>query len=99
MNADEAFQRVCRDLLAMRNQVSGTVDVNASTYALLRLARHHRSSTGRSGWWCRSAGIRRLRSTHSKDSRWQVPHPGLGLRARLTTTVLSCGATRLEYLT
>jgi 3-hydroxy-9,10-secoandrosta-1,3,5(10)-triene-9,17-dione monooxygenase len=37
MNAGEAFQRIFRDLLAMRNHISGTVDVNASTYALARL--------------------------------------------------------------
>jgi 3-hydroxy-9,10-secoandrosta-1,3,5(10)-triene-9,17-dione monooxygenase len=37
MNADEAFQRMFRDLLAMRNHISGTVDVNASTYALAKL--------------------------------------------------------------
>ncbi len=37
MNAEEPFQRIFRDLLAMRNHISGTVDVNASTYALARL--------------------------------------------------------------
>jgi 3-hydroxy-9,10-secoandrosta-1,3,5(10)-triene-9,17-dione monooxygenase len=37
MNAGEAFQRIFRDLLAMRNHISGTVEVNASTYALARL--------------------------------------------------------------
>ena len=37
MNAGEAFQRLFRDLLAMRNHISGTLDVNASTYALARL--------------------------------------------------------------
>jgi len=37
MKADEAFQRMFRDLLAMRNHISGTLDVNASTYALAKL--------------------------------------------------------------
>jgi len=37
MNADEPFQRAFRDLLAMRNHISGTVDVNASAYALAKL--------------------------------------------------------------
>ncbi|HUN41994.1 MAG TPA: acyl-CoA dehydrogenase family protein [Acetobacteraceae bacterium] len=37
MNAGEMFQRMFRDLLAMRNHISGTVDVNASTYALAQL--------------------------------------------------------------
>jgi 3-hydroxy-9,10-secoandrosta-1,3,5(10)-triene-9,17-dione monooxygenase len=37
MNAGEPFQRMFRDLLAMRNHISGTVDVNASTYALAKL--------------------------------------------------------------
>jgi 3-hydroxy-9,10-secoandrosta-1,3,5(10)-triene-9,17-dione monooxygenase len=37
MNAEEPFQRMFRDLLAMRNHISGTVDVNASTYALAKL--------------------------------------------------------------
>jgi 3-hydroxy-9,10-secoandrosta-1,3,5(10)-triene-9,17-dione monooxygenase len=37
MNAEEPFQRMFRDLLAMRNHISGTLDVSASTYALARL--------------------------------------------------------------
>lgn len=37
MDAGEAFQRMFRDLLAMRNHISGTIEVNASTYALARL--------------------------------------------------------------
>ena len=37
MNAGEAFQRMFRDLLAMRNHISGTVEPNASTYALAKL--------------------------------------------------------------
>jgi 3-hydroxy-9,10-secoandrosta-1,3,5(10)-triene-9,17-dione monooxygenase len=37
MNAGEAFQRIFRDLLAMRNHISGTVEVNASSYALAKL--------------------------------------------------------------
>jgi 3-hydroxy-9,10-secoandrosta-1,3,5(10)-triene-9,17-dione monooxygenase len=37
MNAGGAFQRLFRDLLAMRNHISGTLDVNASTYALAKL--------------------------------------------------------------
>jgi 3-hydroxy-9,10-secoandrosta-1,3,5(10)-triene-9,17-dione monooxygenase len=37
MNAGEPFQRMFRDLLAMRNHISGTVDVSASTYALAQL--------------------------------------------------------------
>jgi 3-hydroxy-9,10-secoandrosta-1,3,5(10)-triene-9,17-dione monooxygenase len=37
MNAGEAFQRLFRDLLAMRNHISGTVEVNASVYALAKL--------------------------------------------------------------
>jgi len=37
MNAGEQFQRMFRDLLAMRNHISGTLDVNASTYALAKL--------------------------------------------------------------
>ena len=37
MKAGEAFQRIFRDLLAMRNHISGTVELNASTYALARL--------------------------------------------------------------
>ena len=37
MNAGGAFQRLFRDLLAMRNHISGTLEVNASTYALAKL--------------------------------------------------------------
>jgi 3-hydroxy-9,10-secoandrosta-1,3,5(10)-triene-9,17-dione monooxygenase len=37
MNAAEAFQRLFRDLLAMRNHVGGTLDVNASLYAQAKL--------------------------------------------------------------
>ena len=37
MQSDEAFQRLFRDLLAMRNHISATVDVNASAYALAKL--------------------------------------------------------------
>lgn len=37
MQDGEPFQRMFRDLLAMRNHISGTVDVNASTYALAKL--------------------------------------------------------------
>ncbi len=37
MNAGEPLQRMFRDLLAMRNHISGTMDVNASTYALAKL--------------------------------------------------------------
>jgi 3-hydroxy-9,10-secoandrosta-1,3,5(10)-triene-9,17-dione monooxygenase len=37
MNAGEPFQRMFRDLLAMRNHISGTLELNASTYALAKL--------------------------------------------------------------
>ena len=37
MNAGEAFQRLFRDLLAMRNHISATLEVNASAYALAKL--------------------------------------------------------------
>lgn len=37
MNADEPFQRMFRDLLAKRNHISRTSDVNASSYALAKL--------------------------------------------------------------
>jgi 3-hydroxy-9,10-secoandrosta-1,3,5(10)-triene-9,17-dione monooxygenase len=37
MNAGEAFQRLFRDLLAMRNHISATQEVNASAYALAKL--------------------------------------------------------------
>jgi 3-hydroxy-9,10-secoandrosta-1,3,5(10)-triene-9,17-dione monooxygenase len=37
MKAGEPFQRMFRDLLAMRNHVSGTLEVNASAYALAKL--------------------------------------------------------------
>jgi len=37
MNAGEAFQRLFRDLLAMRNHVSATLEGNASAYALAKL--------------------------------------------------------------
>jgi len=37
MNASKGFQRMFRDLLAMRNHICGTVNVNASTYALAKL--------------------------------------------------------------
>ena len=37
MNADGAFQRLFRDLLAMRNHIGGTLDANASLYALAKL--------------------------------------------------------------
>lgn len=37
MNADEAFQRFFRDLLAMRNHIAATLELNASTYALAKL--------------------------------------------------------------
>ena len=34
MNAGEAFQRYFRDLVAMRNHIAATLELNASTYAL-----------------------------------------------------------------
>lgn len=37
MNAAERFQRLFRDLLAMRNHISGTMEANASVYALAKL--------------------------------------------------------------
>jgi 3-hydroxy-9,10-secoandrosta-1,3,5(10)-triene-9,17-dione monooxygenase len=37
MQAGEAFQRMFRDLLAMRNHISGTLEINASAYALAKL--------------------------------------------------------------
>jgi 3-hydroxy-9,10-secoandrosta-1,3,5(10)-triene-9,17-dione monooxygenase len=37
MNADEPFQRLFRDLLAMRNHIGATLDINASNYALAKL--------------------------------------------------------------
>jgi 3-hydroxy-9,10-secoandrosta-1,3,5(10)-triene-9,17-dione monooxygenase len=37
MNASEAFQRLFRDLLAMRNHISATLEINASAYALAKL--------------------------------------------------------------
>jgi 3-hydroxy-9,10-secoandrosta-1,3,5(10)-triene-9,17-dione monooxygenase len=37
MQAGEAFQRMFRDLLAMRNHISATLEVNASAYALAKL--------------------------------------------------------------
>ena len=37
MNAGEAFQRLFRDLLAMRNHISATLEINASAYALAKL--------------------------------------------------------------
>lgn len=37
MNAGEAFQRLFRDLLAMRNHISATLEGNASAYALAKL--------------------------------------------------------------
>jgi hypothetical protein len=37
MNADEAFQRFFRDLLAMRNHIAATLEINASAYALAKL--------------------------------------------------------------
>jgi 3-hydroxy-9,10-secoandrosta-1,3,5(10)-triene-9,17-dione monooxygenase len=37
MNANEPFQRLFRDLLAMRNHVSATLEGNASAYALAKL--------------------------------------------------------------
>ena len=37
MNDGEPFQRMFRDLLAMRNHISGTLDINASVYALAKL--------------------------------------------------------------
>jgi 3-hydroxy-9,10-secoandrosta-1,3,5(10)-triene-9,17-dione monooxygenase len=37
MNADGAFQRFFRDLLAMRNHVAATLENNASAYALAKL--------------------------------------------------------------
>jgi 3-hydroxy-9,10-secoandrosta-1,3,5(10)-triene-9,17-dione monooxygenase len=37
MNAEEAFQRFFRDLLAMRNHIAATLELNASAYALAKL--------------------------------------------------------------
>lgn len=37
MHADEPFQRLFRDLLAMRNHISATLELNASAYALAKL--------------------------------------------------------------
>ena len=37
MNADESFQRFFRDLLAMRNHIAATLEINASAYALAKL--------------------------------------------------------------
>ncbi len=37
MQAAEGFQRLFRDLLAMRNHISATLEVNASAYALAKL--------------------------------------------------------------
>ena len=37
MNAGEAFQRFFRDLLAMRNHIAATLEINASSYALAKL--------------------------------------------------------------
>jgi 3-hydroxy-9,10-secoandrosta-1,3,5(10)-triene-9,17-dione monooxygenase len=37
MNAGEAFQRFFRDLLAMRNHIAATLEINASAYALAKL--------------------------------------------------------------
>ena len=37
MNADQAFQRFFRDLLAMRNHIAATLELNASAYALAKL--------------------------------------------------------------
>jgi hypothetical protein len=37
MNADEVFLRFCRDLLAMRNHIAATLEINASAYALAKL--------------------------------------------------------------
>jgi 3-hydroxy-9,10-secoandrosta-1,3,5(10)-triene-9,17-dione monooxygenase len=37
MNADGAFQRFFRDLLAMRNHIAATLEINASAYALAKL--------------------------------------------------------------
>ena len=37
MHTNEAFQRFFRDLLAMRNHISATLEVNASAYALAKL--------------------------------------------------------------
>ncbi len=37
MNADEAFQRFFRDLLAMRDHIAATLEINASAYALAKL--------------------------------------------------------------
>jgi len=37
MNAGEAFQRLFRDLLAMRNHIAATLEINASEYALAKL--------------------------------------------------------------
>ncbi|HEY3848989.1 MAG TPA: acyl-CoA dehydrogenase family protein [Acetobacteraceae bacterium] len=37
MNAGEPFQRFFRDLLAMRNHIAATLEVNASAYALAKL--------------------------------------------------------------
>jgi 3-hydroxy-9,10-secoandrosta-1,3,5(10)-triene-9,17-dione monooxygenase len=37
MNADEPFQRFFRDLLAMRNHIAATLELNASAYALAKL--------------------------------------------------------------
>jgi 3-hydroxy-9,10-secoandrosta-1,3,5(10)-triene-9,17-dione monooxygenase len=37
MNAGEPFQRLFRDLLAMRNHISGTLELNASAYTRAKL--------------------------------------------------------------
>jgi 3-hydroxy-9,10-secoandrosta-1,3,5(10)-triene-9,17-dione monooxygenase len=37
MNANQAFQRFFRDLLAMRNHIAAALELNASAYALARL--------------------------------------------------------------
>jgi hypothetical protein len=37
MNAGGTFQRLFRDLLAMRNHISATLEINASAYALAKL--------------------------------------------------------------
>ena len=39
-----------RDLLAMRNHISATLEINASAYALAKLGARRRRSIARNAW-------------------------------------------------